>query len=139
MGLGKTVQCVTFLSFLVNEIKSAGPFLVVAPLSTLPHWQREFEAWTSTDVCLDVYHHLFSHDDRSYTLVLLWRSDMNAVVYHGDVAARDLIYRHEFFFEDHRGRQVSILFTSFHLFYSLFLPRIIPLRFVNLEPVRAFI
>jgi chromodomain-helicase-DNA-binding protein 7 len=27
-----------------------GPMLVVVPLSTLPHWQREFEAWSDLNV-----------------------------------------------------------------------------------------
>jgi SNF2 family DNA or RNA helicase len=40
-----------------------GPFLIVAPLSTLPHWQREFEAW----------------------------SNMNCIVYHGNESARSLM------------------------------------------------
>jgi len=55
MGLGKTVQSVTFLHYLWHNQGLPGPFLVVAPLSTLPHWQREFEryggyrqyAWTA--------------------------------------------------------------------------------------------
>lgn len=40
MGLGKTVQCVSFLSYLVNSLKIQGPFLVVVPLSTVPNWVR---------------------------------------------------------------------------------------------------
>ena len=38
MGLGKTAQCVTFL-FEMCKRGFRGPFLVVAPLSTIPHWQ----------------------------------------------------------------------------------------------------
>eukprot|EP01050_Picozoa_sp_SAG11_P058220 SAG11_NODE_37088_length_258_cov_0.981132_1_plen_75_part_01 len=45
-----------------------GPYLVIAPLSTIPHWYREFSTWT----------------------------DMNAIVYHGSTAARNLIRRYEF-------------------------------------------
>ena len=45
-----------------------GPFLIVAPLTTVSHWQREFEAWT----------------------------DFNAVIYHGTPEARDVIEQHEF-------------------------------------------
>ncbi|KAL3898148.1 MAG: hypothetical protein SGPRY_012903, partial [Prymnesium sp.] len=86
MGLGKTVQTVSLLHYLhekqVRRGKRGGsrgllglpfpytladspqglwgPFLVVAPLSTLPHWQREVESWTH----------------------------MNVVVYHGNAAAR---------------------------------------------------
>ena len=45
MGLGKTVQTIAFLAFL-REMKSFGPFLVVAPLSTLGNWIDEFARWT---------------------------------------------------------------------------------------------
>ena len=46
MGLGKTVQSVSFLHYLHSTQGLWGPFLVVAPLSTLSHWQRELEART---------------------------------------------------------------------------------------------
>lgn len=38
MGLGKTAQSICFLDQLVRR-GVRGPFLVVAPLSTIPHWQ----------------------------------------------------------------------------------------------------
>ena len=44
MGLGKTVQAVSFLAHLYG-MKVKGPFMVVAPLSTLTNWQREFARW----------------------------------------------------------------------------------------------
>lgn len=50
MGLGKTVQSVAFLQLLQAKFNVKGPFLIVAPLSTIPHWEREFQAWTGTDV-----------------------------------------------------------------------------------------
>ena len=45
MGLGKTIQTISFLAFL-REKGTNGPFLVVAPLSTLSNWIDEFERWT---------------------------------------------------------------------------------------------
>ena len=54
MGLGKTVQLVSVCEHLRRHEKVREPFLVVAPLSTLPHWRREFEAWTPMTVCF--YH-----------------------------------------------------------------------------------
>jgi SNF2 family DNA or RNA helicase len=43
MGLGKTLQTIS-LFCLVSEVdKNAGPFLVIAPLSTLLNWKREVE------------------------------------------------------------------------------------------------
>ncbi|KAJ4431427.1 hypothetical protein ANN_20024, partial [Periplaneta americana] len=53
MGLGKTIQSLTFIHA-VYEYGIRGPFLVIAPLSTIPNWQREFEAWTDMNVI--VYH-----------------------------------------------------------------------------------
>lgn len=45
MGLGKTIQTIAFLAFL-REKGTTGPFLVVAPLSTLSNWVDEFSKWT---------------------------------------------------------------------------------------------
>lgn len=53
MGLGKTIQSITFLKE-IFEYGIKGPFLVVVPLSTLGNWQREFETWTFLNVI--VYH-----------------------------------------------------------------------------------
>ncbi|KAF7258824.1 hypothetical protein EG68_03868 [Paragonimus skrjabini miyazakii] len=45
MGLGKTVQVIALLCSLWKERNDYGPFLIVAPLSTLQNWEREFEVW----------------------------------------------------------------------------------------------
>jgi len=78
MGLGKTVQTVSFLDLIYNRFGVRGPFLVVAPLSTLPHWQREFEAWT----------------------------DLRVLVYHGTEVARDVMFEYEFFYKDPNTDQI---------------------------------
>lgn len=72
MGLGKTVQSVTFLNEIHNTYHIRGPFLVIAPLSTIPHWHREFLAWT----------------------------DMNVIVYHGGAPSRNLIVDTEYYYKD---------------------------------------
>jgi ATP-dependent DNA helicase len=41
---GKTIQCIALIAHLLMQNVS-GPFLVVAPLATLPNWVREFEKW----------------------------------------------------------------------------------------------
>ena len=78
MGLGKTVQSVSFLDLIYNRFNVRGPFLVIAPLSTLPHWQREFEAWT----------------------------DLRVLLYHGTEAARDVMFEYEFFYKDSKTDQI---------------------------------
>ena len=71
MGLGKTIQSISLLS----EVFGAGiqgPFLVIAPLSTITNWEREFTTWT----------------------------DMNAIVYHGSLASRQMIQQYEMYCKD---------------------------------------
>lgn len=45
MGLGKTIQCIATIALMV-ERGVAGPFLICAPLSTLPNWIAEFKRFT---------------------------------------------------------------------------------------------
>ncbi|CAJ0562701.1 unnamed protein product, partial [Mesorhabditis spiculigera] len=70
----EAVQTITFLSR-VYEYGIHGPFLIVVPLSTIHNWVREFETWT----------------------------DMNAVVYHGSAAGRQIIEGHEIYHEKPTG------------------------------------
>lgn len=46
MGLGKTLQTISFLGYLRYIEKIPGPFLVIAPKSTLNNWLREINRWT---------------------------------------------------------------------------------------------
>lgn len=69
MGLGKTIQSVSMLQNLRVKSKIKGPFLVVAPVSTLGHWQREIESLT----------------------------DMNCLVYCGSTDDRNVMKEYEFF------------------------------------------
>ncbi|KAF9929366.1 hypothetical protein FBU30_001632 [Linnemannia zychae] len=54
MGLGKTLQTISFLAYL-REKGVWGPFLVVAPLSTLANWVMEFERFVP-GVPVELYH-----------------------------------------------------------------------------------
>ncbi|CAA2986759.1 CHD3-type chromatin-remodeling factor PICKLE [Olea europaea subsp. europaea] len=69
MGLGKTIQSIAFLASLFEEITS--PHLVVAPLSTLRNWEREFS---------------------------IWAPQMNVVMYVGSAQARGMIREYEFYY-----------------------------------------
>lgn len=71
MGLGKTIQSITFL-YEIYMKGIEGPFLVIAPLSTIPNWEREFRTWT----------------------------ELNAVVYHGSQASRKTIQAYEMYYRD---------------------------------------
>ncbi|XP_029926182.1 lymphoid-specific helicase [Myripristis murdjan] len=54
MGLGKTIQCIAHIAMMIEK-KVLGPFLVVAPLSTLPNWISEFRRFTP-EVSALLYH-----------------------------------------------------------------------------------
>jgi len=71
MGLGKTVMCIAMIQDIIANYGISGPFLIVAPLGTLPNWHREFSNW----------------------------SDIETIVFHGSQPARDLIVKHELFFK----------------------------------------
>ena len=88
MCLGKTIQTAAFLQMLKTHQGLRGPFLIVAPLSTVVNWQREISAWT----------------------------DMDAVVYHGSQEDRELIRKLEFSYihrkKTEAGVKVEIVITS---------------------------
>lgn len=43
-----------FFFFFLQRYGVRGPFLVIAPLSTISNWQREFETWSEINAV--VYH-----------------------------------------------------------------------------------
>ena len=63
MGLGKTIQTIAFLHYLNVFEGVFGPFLIIAPVSTLKQWRNEIEMW----------------------------SELNCVLYKGKNTSRDLI------------------------------------------------
>lgn len=71
MGLGKTIQAIAFLASVKEERGSGSPSLVVAPLSTLRNWEREFA---------------------------LWAPHLNLVMYVGSGSARAIIRQYEFYY-----------------------------------------
>lgn len=60
MGLGKTIQSIGMIAKLIEQGVS-GPFLCVAPLSTLPNWEREFQTF-APEIPIVLFH--ASKDDR---------------------------------------------------------------------------
>lgn len=44
-GLGKTIQTLSLITFLIEKKKQQGPYLVIVPLSTITNWTLEFEKW----------------------------------------------------------------------------------------------
>jgi len=92
MGLGKTIQSLAVLLWLNQYYNLRGPFLVVAPLTSLENWKREIELWT----------------------------DFNVVVYHGAKSDRDIITKFEFTYDNEYWKTASefrfnILLTSYEI------------------------
>lgn len=64
MGLGKTIQVIAMVAHL-KSMNVPGPFLIVAPLATLPNWVREFQKWLPS---LPVIRYHGSAADREHML-----------------------------------------------------------------------
>ena len=52
MGLGKTVQSISVMGYLAEKYNIWGPFLVIAPSSTLHNWQQEITRFVPDLKCL---------------------------------------------------------------------------------------
>jgi chromodomain-helicase-DNA-binding protein 7 len=52
MGLGKTIMTLSFFNHLYTHLGLKGPFLVIAPLTTLEHWNKVAQTWTSMNTVL---------------------------------------------------------------------------------------
>ncbi|XP_062228270.1 CHD3-type chromatin-remodeling factor PICKLE-like [Phragmites australis] len=78
MGLGKTIQSIAFLASLFED--KLGPHLVVAPLSTLRNWEREFATWAP---------------------------QMNVIMYFGSAASRETIRKYEFYYPKEKPKKLK--------------------------------
>ncbi|CAH8584404.1 unnamed protein product [Schistosoma turkestanicum] len=89
MGLGKTVQVIALLYSLWKEENDYGPFIIMAPLSTLQNWEREFS---------------------------IWAPDFYIVVYSGDKQVRAMLREYEFRLRNAGGIPAfHVLITSHEL------------------------
>jgi len=52
MGLGKTIMTLALFDHLHKFSKLRGPYLILAPLTTLEHWKRMADEWTSLNAIL---------------------------------------------------------------------------------------
>lgn len=89
MGLGKTVQSVSFINTLFTKYEYCAPVLVVAPLTTIVHWEREFNGWT----------------------------DLRVLRYHGSQAGRGVIAEYEFMFKKNNLeiRLFDVVITTYEM------------------------
>ncbi|KAG5241261.1 hypothetical protein OIU76_024452 [Salix suchowensis] len=88
MGLGKTIQTIGFLAHLIGNGLN-GPYLVIAPLSTLSNWVNEISRFVPS---------------------------MDAIIYHGDKKQRDEIRRKHM--PRSIGPKFPIIITSYEIALS---------------------
>ena len=50
--MGKTIQTIALVTYLMDMKKNMGPYLIIVPLSTLSNWMLEFEKWAPSVVAL---------------------------------------------------------------------------------------
>lgn len=101
MGLGKTIQSMCFLDQLhtLSATQVRGPFLVVAPLTLVSQWQAEAQTWAP---------------------------DMNVLLYHGSMDARNFLVKQEFYYSDQFMTKTTALklrrqhATKFHILITTY-------------------
>ena len=52
MGLGKTIMTIALFDHLYKHCKIRGPYLILAPLTTLEHWKKVADEWTNLNSVL---------------------------------------------------------------------------------------
>lgn len=87
MGLGKTIQAISMIAFF-KENNISGPFLVVAPLTTLNNWINEFAHWTPT---------------------------IKTVLYHGSKQEREELRRKQMKMKDQGSDDFPVVCTSYDI------------------------
>ena len=85
MGLGKTIQVIALIAHLLTQNVN-GPFLVVAPLATLPNWVREFQKWLPSQP---------------------------VIRYHGAAAERDAMMKGPLKSKERKSKTFPVIVTSF--------------------------
>lgn len=109
MGLGKTIQCIAAICHAINK-GMAGPFLVIAPMSTLENWFNEFKRF-APKIPLLLYHGTFV-ERSTLSLCIQQKEDKLKVL-------PVVITSYDVFMRDHGGLQVRINILSFALFATV--------------------
>ena len=104
MGLGKTIQAMAFINHLVFVEKLSGPFMIIAPLSTLQHWKRVFLEWSYLNTIL--YYDNNGKNGRSFCRDNEW--------YRYDVTQKGNFTKH------YNIIKFQVLITSFEVFIQDF-------------------
>ena len=87
MGLGKTIQVIALIAHLTT-MGVNGPFIVIAPLATLPNWVREFNKWLPK---------------------------LAVIRYHGTGAERNKMLQGPLHFTKRRNKDFPVIITSYEI------------------------
>lgn len=104
MGLGKTIQAMAFVNHLISIEQAPGPYLIIAPLSTLGHWKRVFEDWTHLNAIL--YYDINGKPGRE--------SCRDLEFFHWDITMKGM------FIKNNKIPKFQVLITSFEVFIQDF-------------------
>ena len=116
MGLGKTIMTLALFDHLCKVQKLRGPFLILAPLTTLEHWKRIADEWTSLNSIL--YYDPSSAEGRAE--IRHWEWYYTDVTYKGAVTQKSELYK------------FNIMITSFEVFMSDLNPIIQEIPFIQI-------
>lgn len=100
MGLGKTIMTLSLFEHLNRIYKLKGPYLILAPLTTLEHWKRIADEWTTLNSVL--YYDPGSAEGRSE--IRFWEWFYTDVTYKGQITQKSELYK------------FNIIITSFEVF-----------------------
>jgi chromodomain-helicase-DNA-binding protein 7 len=102
MGLGKTIMTLSLFDHLNKVCKLRGPFLILAPLTTLEHWKRIADDWTHMNSIL----YYDPNSSEGIEQIRNWEWYFTDVTYKGTVTQKSELYK------------FNIMITSFEVFMS---------------------
>ena len=102
MGLGKTIMSLSLFEHLNTAYKLRGPYLILAPLTTLEHWKRIADEWTHLNTVL--YYDNGSAEGRQK--IREWEWFYTDITYKGTITQKLELYK------------FNIMITSFEVFMS---------------------
>lgn len=83
MGLGKTIQAMSFLAYMKDKLKIRGKFLIIAPLSTVGNWKQELDRWLPSLETVILYNTQEARDECLLKSVIPGKFDVLITSYGG--------------------------------------------------------
>eukprot|EP01080_Neovahlkampfia_damariscottae_P009826 gene9826-2148_t len=87
LGLGKTIQTISLIVHLMEYKNNPGPFMVIAPLSTLDNWLIEFQKWAPH---IKVIKYVGNQETRRQIQVDIRKKNFNVLLIQYEYVSRDV-------------------------------------------------